>query len=182
MRHAFTLIVVTLIIVLVLVFAFSEKKSRPAPVIKGTMEITSTAFTDGTPIPKDYTCDSDDRRPPLTIGKVPPGTRSLALIVSDPDAPMGTWIHYTLWNLPADLPFISEVGLPPGSVEGQTSSGKNGYHGPCPPSGTHRYYFTLYALDTVLNLPVTADANELKHAMDQHILDTATLMGTYKRK
>lgn len=146
------------------------------------LTITSTAFNDGAPIPALYTCEGKDVSPPLAVGAVPSGARSLALIVDDPDAPAGTWVHWVVWNIPPDTREISEGRLPPGAVQGKNDFKRNAYGGPCPPSGTHRYFFKLYALDTTLNLPNAATKSALEKAMQGHILARRQLMGTYRRR
>jgi Raf kinase inhibitor-like YbhB/YbcL family protein len=150
------------------------------------LELTSSAFAAGQPIPRSYTCDGADMSPPLQWGAPPAHTQSFALIVDDPDAPLGTWTHWVLYNLPAsarELPAGVAAGAerPDGSRQGHNSSNRAGYQGPCPPSGTHRYFFRLYALDTMLNLPAGAKANTLRDAMQGHILAQGELMGTYAR-
>lgn len=146
------------------------------------MEISSPAFTHNGSIPAQYTCDGDDKSPPLRISGVPRGAKSLALIHDDPDAPMGTWVHWLLWNINPLTEEIEENGVPPGAIEGTTSWGNTGYGGPCPPSGTHRYFFKLYALDTILDLPSSADMAKLEEAMASHILAKSELIGLYSRR
>ncbi|GAB4532305.1 MAG: YbhB/YbcL family Raf kinase inhibitor-like protein [Anaerolineae bacterium] len=164
----------------------------PAPVPeKGdqamAFELTSSAFAAGESIPVKYTCDGDDISPPLAWGDPPQGTQSFALINDDPDAPVGTWDHWILYNLPAEARSLPE-GVPPdaeladGSRHGQNSWRRLGYGGPCPPSGTHRYFFKLYALDTTLDLAPGANKKRLLQAMEGHILGQAELMGVYRRK
>ena len=143
------------------------------------MKLSSVAFQHQKSIPSKYTCDDSDVSPPLQISGVPPNAKSLALVMDDPDAPMGTWDHLVMWNLSPDTE-IKEGTLPKGTV-GKNSWGKTNYGGPCPPSGTHRYFFKLYALDTVLNLPAGSTKKQLKAAMKGHILAEAVLMGTYQR-
>lgn len=147
------------------------------------MELQSQAFAENEPIPMRYTCDGENVHPPLTLVAVPSNVRSLALIVYDPDAPTGDFTHWIVWNIPPDTAEITEDALPPGTVEGLTDFGKSGYGGPCPPSGSHRYYFELYALD-VAELPLEASAtrSELEAAMNGHIIEQAALMGTYQRQ
>lgn len=150
-------------------------------------ELTSSAFAQGATIPVKYTCDGDDVSPPLAWVDPPPGTQSLALINDDPDAPAGTWDHWILYNLPAgarSLPeaVSSEAELADGSRSGQNSWRRLGYGGPCPPGGTHRYFFKLYALDTALDLAPGANKKQLLQAMEGHVLGQAELMGVYKRK
>lgn len=150
------------------------------------IQLTSEAFSDGTMIPKRFTCDGEDLSPPLSWSGLPAGTGSLALICDDPDAPVGTWDHWVLFNIPA-----SATGLPvnvpakaildDGSVHGNNSWGRLGYGGPCPPGGTHRYFFKLYALDIALNLKTGATKSQLVKAMEGHILDQGQLMGKYRR-
>jgi len=154
---------------------------------KGKMELKSPAFSQGQAIPSDYTCDGNDVSPPLTWTETPPGTRSLALIVDDPDAPMGTWVHWVVYNLPPTTRqltegFPTDARLPDGTVQGTTDFGHTGYGGPCPPSGTHRYFVKLFALDAVLPLPPVATAQELQGAVQGHILAETQLMGTYRKK
>ncbi|RMD87665.1 MAG: YbhB/YbcL family Raf kinase inhibitor-like protein, partial [Candidatus Dadabacteria bacterium] len=136
------------------------------------MEIKSKAFKDGEYIPRKYTCQGEDISPPLEVSDIPEGTLSLALIMDDPDAPMGVWVHWILWNIsPDDSLNIEENTLPTGSIEGINSWGKRGYGGPCPPSGTHRYMFKIYALDTTLNLSPHSRKEDLIAAMEGHILN-----------
>ena len=150
-------------------------------------ELTSTAFGQGEPIPRRYTCDGEDISPPLQWSDPPQGTQSFALIADDPDAPMGTWVHWVLYNIPAQargLPeaVSSDAELPDGSRHGQNSWRRLGYGGPCPPSGTHRYFFKLYALDAQLDLAAGANKKQLLRAMEGHVLAQAELMGTYTRR
>jgi Raf kinase inhibitor-like YbhB/YbcL family protein len=151
------------------------------------MLLTTPTFTAGGPIPKPCTCEGDDRSPALAWSEIPVDTRSFALICDDPDAPRGTWVHWVIFNLPADAVELSEgvpraPAMPSGARQGVNDSGDVGYGGPCPPRGApHRYFFRLYALDTLLNLSPGAKRSELDHAMVGHILAEATLMGTYRR-
>jgi Raf kinase inhibitor-like YbhB/YbcL family protein len=150
------------------------------------LELTSTALAPGQPIPRKYTCDGENVSPPLRWSDLPQGTQSLAFICDDPDAPAGTWVHWVLYNLPAKARALVEAvpanaDLPDGSRQGKNGWGRLGYGGPCPPSGTHRYFFKLYALDTVLGLASGADKSQLLQAMEGHILAQTELMGTYKR-
>ncbi|HEX9079163.1 MAG TPA: YbhB/YbcL family Raf kinase inhibitor-like protein [Desulfuromonadaceae bacterium] len=146
-----------------------------------TITLTSPAFSGGGAIPAAYTCDGGDASPPLVIGPVPAGTRSLALVMDDPDAPVGTWVHWVLWNIPPEAREIRENGVPSGASQGRNSWYRVGYGGPCPPSGTHRYFFRLYALDTLLNLGAATTKAELERAMEGHLLGRGELMGTYRR-
>lgn len=152
-----------------------------------TFEIRSTAFTAGGTIPKKYTCDGPDISPSLSWTEPPTGTKSLALIMDDPDAPVGTWVHWVLYNLPPttrDLPDGTPTTetLTTGAQQGTNDFPKVGYAGPCPPQGpAHRYFFKLYALDTELNLAPKATKKQLEAAMAGHILAQAELMGRYRR-
>lgn len=147
------------------------------------MELTSPAFTHGGAIPSRYTCDGEDLSPPLQISGVPEGTQSLVLICDDPVAPGNTWNHWILFNIDPAMTEITEGTEPPGSAGGTNSWGRTGYGGPCPPSGTHRYLFKLFALDAPLPLfesPPTQQ--ELSTAMQGHVLTQAELMGMYERQ
>jgi Raf kinase inhibitor-like YbhB/YbcL family protein len=152
-----------------------------------TMKLTSPAFTEGAMIPEKYTCDGQDISPPLAWAEVPGGARTLALICDDPDAPVGTWVHWVAFNLPPAVVGLSEAAggaektLKNGGVQGTNSWRRIGYGGPCPPGGTHRYYFKLYALDNTLSLGSNATAKDVQAAMKGHIVAEAQLMGRYKR-
>ncbi|HPH78690.1 MAG TPA: YbhB/YbcL family Raf kinase inhibitor-like protein [bacterium] len=150
--------------------------------ISSTMKITSPSFDNGQKIPAKFTCDGENINPALNITNVPENARSLVLIVDDPDAPMGTWTHWTLWNItPASQIDIAENSQPNEAIAGNTSSGQAGYDGPCPPNGTHHYYFKIYALDDVLNLSANANVEQLVSTMNDHIIDYAELIGIYTR-
>jgi Raf kinase inhibitor-like YbhB/YbcL family protein len=138
-------------------------------------------------IPARYTCDGEDISPPLRWNNLPEGTRSLALIADDPDAPMGTFVHWVMYNIPPSPPNLPENipprgQLPNGALQGITHFRRIGYGGPCPPSGTHRYYFKLWALDTTLNLKEGATKEEVLAAIRGHILGDSQIMGKYKRR
>ncbi len=144
------------------------------------MILTSPAFEHNGKIPKKFTCSSFDVNPELQIQNVPPAAKSLALIVDDPDAPSGTFTHWTVWNIDPRTTFIKEESTPPKAVEGMTDFAKIGYGGPCPPAGKpHRYFFRLFALDFMLDLSAGANRNELESAMKDHILAEAELIGIY---
>lgn len=149
-------------------------------------ELTSAAFKQGEAIPRQYSCDGQDISPPLAWGDPPQGTQSFALIMDDPDAPAGVWVHWVLYNLPAGsrgLPeaLPTDAQLADGSRQGKNSGGRLGYGGPCPPRGTHRYFFKLYALDKVLDLAPGATKEQLLKAIEGHILAQTELMGKYTR-
>jgi hypothetical protein len=151
------------------------------------LKVESPAFSPGGDIPRQHTCDGPDLSPPLRWSEPPAGTQSLALICDDPDAPAGTWVHWVLYRIPASARGLPE-GVPKretladGSRQGRNDFGKVGYGGPCPPRGPkHRYFFKLYALDTVLDLPPGATKAELLKAMEGHVLAQGELMGRYGR-
>jgi Raf kinase inhibitor-like YbhB/YbcL family protein len=146
------------------------------------MNLTSPDFDEGGNIPERFTCDGEDVTPSLKIDDVPGGAKSLVLIVDDPDAPRGTFTHWVVWNLPPDLTEIDANRTPSGAVQGVNDFGTNRYGGPCPPSGVHRYYFKLYALDTTLQLPAKSKRKALEAAIKDHVVDEASLMGRYARK
>ncbi len=152
------------------------------------MQLKSTAFAEGTPIPAKYTCDDRNVSPPLQWSGVPENAKSLALIAEDPDAPAGTWVHWVLFDLPpkvAELPedLPKTQYIPAGAKQGLNDFKHLGYGGPCPPPGKpHRYFFKLYALDTMLELKPGAAKKDVERAMEKHILAQGQLMGTYKRR
>jgi len=150
------------------------------------MEIKSSAFGSGEMIPAKYTCDGADFSPQLEWSGSPAGTRSFALICDDPDAPMGTWVHWVIYDIPPSATMLAEgisreKDLPGGGTQGINDFRKIGYGGPCPPGGTHRYFFKLYALDAMLGLKPGITKDQLLTAMRGHILGEAQLMGTYRR-
>jgi len=151
-----------------------------------SLVLKSAAFSEGGWIPEKYTCDGDNVSPPLEWSGLPAGTTSLALICDDPDAPMGTWVHWVVFNIPPETDGLPE-NVPPerelkqGGLQGINDFRKIGYGGPCPLGGTHRYFFKLYALDCRLDLPAGITKAQLMAAMEGHILDQAVLMGRYSR-
>ena len=146
------------------------------------MRIESPAFKGNKLIPLKYTCDGEDVNPPLLISDVPENAKSLVLIVDDPDAPRGNWVHWTVWNISPGVKEITENSCPQNAVEGMTDSGRPGYSGPCPPSGTHRYFFKLFALNTTLDLDNSAEAVDIEKEMEANILVKAQLVGLYRRQ
>ena len=143
------------------------------------MHLSSPVFVNGGTIPVRYTCDGDDVSPPLDIDDVPEGTRSLVLVMEDPDAPHGTWDHWVAYDI-EPLTHVSE-GTPSLGTPGRNSWGRQGYGGPCPPSGTHRYVFRILALDRVLGLPPDLGKEQVLKAAEGHILEEAVLVGLYGR-
>jgi Raf kinase inhibitor-like YbhB/YbcL family protein len=153
---------------------------------KTEIRLISSAFKEGQPIPRQYTCDGANVSPPLEWSGVPANARTIAIIADDPDAPGGTWVHWVLYNLPAgniglveNLPATEK--LVAGGFQGTTDFGKIGYGGPCPPSGEHRYFFRIYALDGELPLKAGAKKAEVEKAMESHIIAQGQLVGTYRR-
>lgn len=160
-----------------------EKGGEPTKMEQvGELKLTSSAFEDQAYIPARYTCEGDDINPSLYIENVPGGTKSLALVVDDPDAPAGVWDHWIVWNIPAETTQIPEGTVPEGALQGTNDSGNLDYGGPCPPAGSpHRYQFKLYALDTKLDLTEGASKDQLEQAMTGHILAQTQLTGLYQR-
>jgi len=185
----------TCAIVLLMMFVASCAK-QPSPIQKSatstpepqstSIKLISAAFKDGEPIPRQYTCDGVNVSPPLEWSGVPKAATTLVIIADDTDAPAGTWVHWVVYNLPADNIGIVEnlprdENLKAGGAQGKNDFEKNGYGGPCPPSGTHRYFFKIYALDGELPLKAGATKAEVEKAMAGHVLMQGQLMGTYRR-
>jgi len=150
------------------------------------LEVVSPAFAAGGLIPRKHTCDGEDVSPEISWSGVPAGTRSFALICDDPDAPSGTWVHWVVFNLPAVVSRLPEAlpaepALPSGGRQGKNDFRRIGYGGPCPPSGTHRYVFKVYALDRLLDLEPGATKAQVEAAMKGHVLAEGSLMGRYRR-
>jgi len=153
--------------------------------VQQTLAIETSAFGGGASIPSKYTCDGENVSPPLAWHAGPSGTACYALIMDDPDAPAGTWVHWVAWNIPrTELAekVAPEARLADGTCQGKSSFGKTGYGGPCPPSGEHRYFFKVYAVDKKLDLPVSTDKDDLLAAMRGHILAEGQMHGVYARK
>jgi Raf kinase inhibitor-like YbhB/YbcL family protein len=160
-----------------------RQTGKPGPML----QLTSSSFQPEGNIPSQFTCEGKDISPELTWKNPPAGTKSFALIVHDPDAPVsGGFTHWVVYNLPANVAHIAQDApkaekLPGGGIQGKNDFGQVGYQGPCPPSGTHRYYFYLYALDTELNLQSGAGKNDVEKAIKGHVLEKAEFMGKYKK-
>jgi len=164
--------------------AGEEVTARPAGA--GSFRLESTAFANGQPIPAKHTADGRDVSPPLAWSGAPAAARAFALVCEDPDAPRGTWVHWVVYDLPSSVEKLPEgvapaPKLPDGGAQGKNDFGRLGWGGPAPPSGTHRYFFRLYACDGLLRLPSGASAPELRRAMEGRVVATAELMGTYSR-
>ena len=146
------------------------------------MKITSIAFENNQPIPDKYTCKGEDINPPLLFEEIPSEAQSLVLLVHDPDAPAKDWTHWLLYNMSPNIAFIKENTTPSNAKQGTNDFGKKGYGGPCPPSGTHRYFFKLYALDEKLDVPEEiADRDVIEEAMSGHIIAQTELIGTFQK-
>jgi Raf kinase inhibitor-like YbhB/YbcL family protein len=185
MRNFFkySFLIVLILVLLGIFFWQKPKKEISLPeTLPKIMKISSPAFENNSKIPEKYTCDGENINPPLKIEGVPKEAKSLVLSVDDPDAPMGTFLHWLVWNIPPETNFIEENSLPEGAVQGKNDFGKENYGGPCPPFGTHRYFFKLYALDKILNLPTGSNLKEVEKEMEGHILDKAQLIGLYQKK
>jgi Raf kinase inhibitor-like YbhB/YbcL family protein len=163
----------SIILAMVFIFLTGLEQSRG-----GIMELKSMEFKDNQFIPAQFTCEGKNINPALIIEQTPQEAKSLALIVDDPDAPMGTWVHWVVFDIPP-ISKIEENSIP--GKQGINSSGEKNYHGPCPPFGVHRYFFKAYALDTILNVKEGVSKEQLEKAMQGHILANAQLVGLYKK-
>lgn len=175
----------SLVVFMILINCSKEGNSKdPGGVTMTALKVTSTAFKEGEMIPRKYTCDDRDVSPQLGWSGVPAGATSIAIICDDPDAPAGTWVHWVVFNIPAAVKVLAEgvSSLPAGARLGINDFRKKNYGGPCPPGGTHRYYFKVYALDTMLNLKEGSTKGELLKAMEGHILAQGQVMGKYSRR
>jgi Raf kinase inhibitor-like YbhB/YbcL family protein len=146
------------------------------------MKLSSPVFGEKQKIPSKHTCDGANTNPPLEIADIPQGAETLVLIVDDPDAPMGDWVHWLVWNINPETKAILAGNIPEDAIEGINDFGQKGYGGPCPPSGSHRYQFKLYALDIQLHLSSHAKKMEIEQAMHGHLLEKAMLVGVYSRE
>ena len=155
--------------------ADTPKKPTRAP---ASLEVTSTAFANNNPIPAEHTCEGSDTAPPLSWSKVPPRTKSIAVLADDPDAPKGTFTHWLVTGIPATTTSFAGA-LPEGAVAAKNDKGTTGYAGPCPPTGVHHYRFRVYALD--ISLPAALTRTELVNKMSGHIVASGQLVGTYQR-
>jgi hypothetical protein len=189
MRKIFIISLISLVLAAVIFFAFAGKLGDNADngravnnISSSTMKISSDAFLNNGLMPAKFTADGEKINPQLSIEGVPQAAKSLVLVVDDPDAPSGTFTHWTVWNIDPAVAGIAENSVPEGAVQGVTSDGEPGYVPPAPPSGTHRYYFKVYALDTKLDLRGSAGISDLLSVMEGHILDKAELMGFYGRR
>ena len=180
----FTVIILSLLFVISTLTACKEKivteeVSVEERIGKGVIKIESPSFKNNEMIPSKYTCDGANVNPPLVISGTPEDAKSLVLIVDDPDAPSKTWVHWVIWNIDPNTKEIPENTIPKGAVEGMTDFKRQGYGGPCPPSGIHHYHFKIYALDITISLDSSASVADIQKVMQGHILDNAELIGLY---
>jgi len=157
-----------------------QKTETKLEVKKKSMRITSSAFKNNSKIPSKYTCDGENINPPLEFSDIPKETKSLVLVADDPDAPSKTWVHWVLYSIPPSTAKIEENSAAKG-IQGMTDFGKPGYGGPCPPSGTHRYFFKLYALDAILDVPSGLTKQQVLEKMRDHVIEEAELVGLYSK-
>jgi Raf kinase inhibitor-like YbhB/YbcL family protein len=170
-KNKFVYAVIILFILGLIITIFSLNKN---------MKLSSKVFENGK-IPLRYTCDGENINPLLEISQIPENAKTLALIVDDPDAPTKVWVHWVVWNISTKMNVIAENSVPLGAIQGINDMGKEGYNGPCPPSGTHRYFFKLYALDDFLDLPAGSTKEKVEKAMQDHIVDKTELIGSYSK-
>jgi len=174
-------LLVVLVLAVALVFFVLINKSKTNNIMQ-TLKITSSAFKEGGSIPAKHTCDGEDVNPQILIEDIPTNAKTLALIMDDPDAPMGVWDHWVKFDIPVSgVVFEIDEEVEPAGVSGKSSSGSLSYHGPCPPDKEHRYFFKIYALDSRFDLPEGSSKSEVLNAMEGHILAQGELMGKYDR-
>ena len=183
----FLLLFLIIVTVVLIALFLKNKNSYLEPIKKiainnsNNMIISSSAFLEGNKIPDQFGCHGQNINPPLKFSSVPQEAKSLVLLVDDPDAPSGDWVHWLVFNINPQTENINENSIPVGAVVGINSFGDKNYGGPCPPMGTHHYQFKLYALDTVLNLTNSIEKSELIMAMNNHVIAESVLAGTYSR-
>ena len=176
MRRSVVPVVLSLVLIFYLPFALAEDAPET-----GALKLTSPVFENNKPIAPRYTCDGENINPPLTIRNVPRGTKSLALLLDDQDAPRGSYVHWIVWNIDPETKDIKEDSVPENAVEGTNDFKKRNYGGPCPPTRAHRYVFKLYALDIRLNLEASSTKAALEKAMKGHVLAQTQLLTSYKK-
>jgi len=177
---------VVLVICAVLLFRQNQPKNQVPNIDQSltnkTMILTSSQFKNNDFFPAKYSCQGEGVNPPLAISGTPKSSKSLALVVDDPDAVGGTFVHWLAWNIDPATSSIAENSAPPGGIQGKNSGGTNSYYPPCPPSGAHHYRFKVYALDVKLDLESSADEAALMKAVEGHVLDQAELVGLYQKQ
>ncbi len=175
----FIFILILIIIVIGLIVLYNGKLNKQEDIVEN-MKITSPNFENNSKIPVRFTSDGENINPNLEFEEIPENTKSLVLIVDDPDAPVGTWVHWIVFNINPKIKRINKDSVPDGVVQGKNTWGKNNYGGPNPPSGTHRYFFKLFALDKELDLNEDSNIKDVERAIENHILDKAELIGLYR--
>ena len=173
--------VVPALVLVVLPGCARDETQGPAADLADTMVVTSPAFRDGQPVPERFTCDGQNQSPPLAWEQVPADADALALVVDDPDAPDGTFVHWVVLDIPVDVRQVAAGEVPSGGVEALNSAGEPGYTGPCPPSGTHHYRFTVYALTARTGLGAGAELEEALTAVDEQAVARGSMVGVYER-
>jgi len=179
-----SVIIAVIVVLAIIIFSFvalngdDEITQQDSTTI---LTLSSPAFQNNQPIPQKYTCDGEDISPPLTIENVPEGTQSLVLIMDDPDAPSGTWVHWIVFNIDPETTSIAEDSVPRDALQSSNSWRLTGYGGPCPPSGTHRYMFKLYALDFKIRVTKGNQVIDVEQEIQGHIIEQTTLIGTYSK-
>lgn len=186
-RFAIIFFVILFVVVAALVVVNVSNNSRGIDLIPRNqltkMRVSSPVFKKGESIPSKYTCEGENTNPQIDISGVPPSAKSLALIMDDPDAPKRTFTHWLVWNVSPEASELAENGVPSGAVQGNNSANKLGYTGPCPPSGTHRYFFKIYALDAMLDLKSGIGRNELETEIQKHLIEkNEEFFGVYEKK
>lgn len=176
----FLFFIIGLLLFMIVFKPFNLSTIQPLNQKESNMKLTSD-FKHNENIPSKYTCDGQGLAPELIISEIPPNTQEFVLIVDDPDAPMGTFVHWLVYNIPANTTKIDNKNLPSVAKQGMTDFGKIGWGGPCPPSGTHRYFFKLYAIDKKLDLPAGITKSELEKAIKDKVIEKTELIGLYKR-
>ena len=180
-KSLFGILAIVIILIIILASAYKKKSQSQDYNFKGdNMKITSLAFSQGQSIPAKYTCKGENINPELVFEQIPPEAKSLALIMDDPDAPGATFTHWVVYNMPPETMRLAENSNPPG-VQAKNSADENKYIGPCPPSGTHRYFFKLYALDAMLSASKISTKEDLLSATQGHILEETELMGKFTK-
>jgi len=170
-------LIVLVVLVVGVVFVYFQLRAEKEVIQIGNLKLTSSSFQENEEIPDKHTCRGENVNPLLNFSDVSEGTKSFVLIVDDPDASLGTWVHWVVWNIPAETRKIEENSVPQGALQGVNDFGDNKYGGPCPPFGTHRYIFKLYALDTMLDLDENSGKRDVEAAMQGHILAQTKLIG-----
>jgi len=181
MKKYLKIIIILFLALVLIVFYILLRKQQSFNNYSNNMFSINSVFLNKTKIPDQYGCHGEDINPPLEFHEIPEGAKSLVLIIDDPDAPSGDWVHWLIFNINPQTTTIAEHSIPKGAIVGVNSFGENIYEGPCPPSGTHHYNFKLYAIDTVLNLGSKVEKSDVLAAIKGHIIAQTILTGTYNK-